>query len=143
IWTAETDATSAIAEAIASDKQLTRSILAAIGVNVPLGRLVADRDDAWQAAQEIGLPVAVKPANANHARGVSLELNDREAILAAYDWACTDGQTDKIMVEQFIVGDHHRVLVVGDRMVAAARGQREYVVGDGQRTIAGLVAELN
>lgn len=143
IWTAETDATSAIAEAIASDKQLTRSILAAIGVNVPLGRLVADRDDAWQAAQEIGLPVAVKPANANHARGVSLELNDREAILAAYDWACTDGQTDKIMVEQFIVGDHHRVLVVGDRMVAAARGQREYVVGDGQRTIAELVAELN
>ncbi len=58
--------------------------------------------------------MAVKPCNANHARGVSLELNDRDAVLAAYDWAKTDGQTDQIMVEQFIVGDHHRLLVVVD-----------------------------
>jgi cyanophycin synthetase len=143
IWTAETDATSAIAEAIASNKQLTRSLLNAVGVPVPQGRLVADREDAWQAAAEIGLPVAVKPCDANHARGVSLELNDREAVMAAYDWAVTDGQTKKIMVEQFILGEHHRILVVGGKMVAAARGQREYIVGDGQRTVASLVAELN
>jgi cyanophycin synthetase len=143
IWTAETDATSAIAEAIASDKQLTRSILESIGVNVPLGSLVSSAEEAWQVAQQIGLPVAVKPCNANHARGVSLELSDRQSILDAYEWAKTDGQTDEIMVEQFIVGDHHRILVVGDQMVAAARGQREFVCGDGQHSIAELVAKLN
>ncbi len=143
IWTAETDATSAIAEAIASDKQLTRSILESIGVNVPLGSLVADAEEAWNVALQIGLPVVVKPCNANHARGVSLELNDRDAILAAYECAKVVGETDKIMVEQFIVGDHHRLLVVGGRMVAASRGQREFVVGDGRQTITELVAELN
>jgi cyanophycin synthetase len=143
IWTAETDATSAIAEAIASDKQLTRSILESIGVNVPLGCLVADAEEAWVVAQQIGLPVVVKPCNANHARGVSLELNDREAILAAYDCAKVQGETDQIMVEQFIVGDHHRLLVVGGRMVAASRGQREFVVGNGRLSITELVAELN
>jgi cyanophycin synthetase len=143
IWTAETDATSAIAEAIASDKQLTRSILESIGVNVPLGSLVANAEEAWEVALQIGLPVVVKPCNANHARGVSLELNDRDAVLAAYDWAKTAGETDQIMVEQFIVGDHHRLLVVGGRMVAASRGQREYVVGDGSHSISELVAEVN
>ncbi len=143
IWTAETDATSAIAEAIASDKQLTRTLLETIGVNVPLGGLVSDAEDAWRVAQLIGLPVAVKPCNANHARGVSLDLRDRDSILAAYEWAKVDGETDKVMVEQFILGDHHRLLVVGDKMVAASRGQREYVVGDGKRTIRELVTEVN
>jgi len=143
IWTAETDATSAIAESIASDKQLTRSMLAAVGVNVPKGRSVTDRDDAWQAAQEIGLPVAVKPRNGNHAIGVSLDLGDRESVLTAYDWACEAGTTTDVLVEQYIVGDHHRLLVIGGKLVAAARGQREYVFGDGLRSITELVDELN
>jgi cyanophycin synthetase len=143
IWTAETDATSAIAEAIAGDKQLTRFLLDGIGINVPLGSLVTDAEDAWRTAQLIGLPVAVKPCGANHACGVSLDLQDRESILAAYEWAKTAGQTDKILVEQFIIGDHHRLLVVGDRMVAASRGQREYIVGDGRRSVRELVEEIN
>ena len=71
IWTAETDRTSAIAEGIARDKELTKSLLAACGVPVPEGRIVSGADDAWEAAQDIGLPVAVKPLDANHGRGVS------------------------------------------------------------------------
>jgi len=142
-WTAETDATSAIAETIASDKQLTRSMLAAVGVNVPQGRSVENREDAWQAAQEIGLPVVVKPCNGNHACGVSLDLVDREAVLVAYDWACEVGSTTNILVEQYILGDHHRLLVIGDDLVAAAKGQREYVFGDGVQSVTELVDELN
>ncbi len=143
IWTAETDATSAIAESIASDKQLTRTMLDAVGVNVPQGRSVVDREDAWKAAQEIGLPVVVKPRNGNHAAGVSLDLGDREAVLTAYDWACQAGTTTDVLVEQYIVGDHHRLLVIDGKLVAAARGQREYVVGDGVCSITELVEELN
>ncbi len=143
ICTAETDATSAIAESIASDKQLTRSMLAAIGVNVPQGRTVTDREDAWRAAQEIGLPVVVKPKHGNHAAGVSLDLTDRESVLIAYDWACKAVETSEILVEQHIQGDHHRLLVIGSELVAAAKGQREYVVGNGVQSITELVAELN
>ncbi|MCU0711356.1 MAG: hypothetical protein MUC43_04815 [Pirellula sp.] len=142
-WTAETDATSAIAEAIASDKQLTRSLLEAVGVNVPRGRRVASREDAWAAALEVGLPVAVKPRNANHAVGVSLDLSDRDSVMDAFDWACRAGHTTDVLVEQFIKGDHHRILVIGGELVAAARGQREYVCGDGVSSVQQLVEELN
>jgi cyanophycin synthetase len=143
IWTAETDATSAIAEAIASDKDLTKRLLRQVGVPVPHGRQVRDAEDAWTAAQEIGFPVVVKPVNANHQRGISIELSTRDEILRAYDWAVQDGQTDEVMVEQFARGYHHRLLVVGDRMVAAARGHAETVTGDGKSSVEELVAVLN
>jgi len=143
IWTAETDATSAIAESIAKDKQFTRTLLASAGVPVAKGRLVIDAIDAWNAAEEIGLPVVVKPRDANHARGISLDLRDKVSIHKAYDWAKLDGETEEVMVEQYIEGEHHRLLVVGDKMVAAAKGQREYVIGNGRDTIEELVAEVN
>jgi len=143
IWTAETDATSAIAESIAKDKQFTRTLLASAGVPVPKGRLVMDAQDACYAAAEIGLPVVVKPRDANHARGISLDLRDHESIRKAYDWAKIDGETEEVMVEQYIEGEHHRLLVVGDKMIAAAKGQREYIFGNGRDTIEELVAEVN
>ena len=143
IWTAETDATSAIAEAIASDKDLTKRLLRQVGVPVPHGRQVTNAEDAWVAAQEIGFPVVVKPVNANHQRGISIELYHREEILKAYDWAVHNGETQDIMVEQFAKGYHHRLLVVGNRMVAAAKGHSETVTGDGKQSITELVEEVN
>jgi len=142
-WTAETDVTSAIGESIASDKALTKRLLLGAGVPVPLGRPVSDAEDAWVAAGEIGFPVVVKPRDANHARGVSLNLTTREQVVAAYDWARRDGETEDVMVEQFARGQHHRLLVIGNQLIAAARGDSEFVVGDGQKNIAQLVAEVN
>lgn len=121
IWTAETDATSAIAESIAQDKELTKRLLRAVGVPVPLGRPVADAEDAWTAACEIGFPVVVKPRRANHARGISLNLTTRDQVLAAFDWAVKDGDDTGVLVEQYALGQAHRLLVVGHRLLAAAR----------------------
>jgi cyanophycin synthetase len=105
--------------------------------------MVTSPEDAWAAAQEVGFPVVVKPRNANHQRGISIELTEREEIEKAYHWAIEDGQTNDVMVEQFARGQHHRLLVVGQRMVAASRGHMETVVGDGEHTIAELVHNLN
>ena len=143
IWTAETDATSAIAESIAQDKELTKRLLRAVGVPVPLGRPVNDAEDAWAAACEIGFPVVVKPRRANHARGISLNLTKREQVLAAFDWAVKDGDNTGVMVEQYALGQAHRLLVVGQRLVAAARGESEFVMGDGRSTIRELVEQVN
>lgn len=143
IWTAETDATSAIAEAIASDKDLTKRLLRQVGVPVPHGRAVSSGEDAWTASNEIGFPVVVKPCSANHQRGISIELTTREEILKAYDFAVEAGETDDILVEQYALGQHHRLLVVGNRLVAAAKGHSECVVGDGVSTITELVAVVN
>lgn len=137
IWTAETDATSAIAESISRDKDLTKSLLAACGVPVPEGRIVDGPEDAWEAAQEIGLPVAVKPIDANHARGVSLELTSREQVERAYRLALEEGS--EVLVERSIPGVEHRLLVVGKHMVAASRGETAWVTGDGNSTVVGLI----
>ncbi len=140
IWTAETDQTSAIAEEIASDKDLTKSLLQACGVPVPEGELVRSAEAAWEAAQSVGLPVVVKPYDGNHGRGVSLNLTQQTEVEAAYQLAHRKGG-GSVIVEKFIPGDEHRLLVVGKKVVAAARGDVLYVQGDGVSTIDQL-AEL-
>ena len=137
IWTAESDSTSAIAEGISRDKDLTKSLLAACGVPVPEGRIVDGPEDAWEAAEEIGLPVAVKPIDANHARGVSLELTSREQVERAYRLALDEGS--EVLVERSIPGVEHRLLVVGKHLVAASRGETAWVTGDGSSTIVELI----
>ncbi len=84
IQAAEMDATSAIAEAIAQDKQLTKKLLAAAGVPVPQGFEVTSPEEAWKAAREIGLPVVVKPKNGNQGKGVTVNITTHEQLMAAY-----------------------------------------------------------
>ena len=138
IWTAETDQTSAIAEEIASDKDLTKSLLKACGVPVPEGVLVHSADEAWEAAHSVGVPVALKPYDGNHGRGVSLNLYQEAEIKAAYALAHLKGG-GSVIVEKFIAGDEHRLLVVGKRVIAAAKGDSLYVVGDGVSTMNTLI----
>ena len=137
IWTAETDRTSAIGEAIARDKDLTRRLLKSVGVPVPEGRVTSDPADAWDAAEEIGLPVVVKPLDGNHGRGVTLDLSSREEIEAAWHLARQHGS--EVLVESFMPGHEHRLLVVGGQLVAAARGESAWIVGDGRSTVMQLI----
>lgn len=137
IWTAETDRTSAIAEGIAGDKDLTKSLLQSVGVPVPEGQPAASAAAAWEAAEDIGLPVVVKPSDGNHGRGVTLDLSTREEIEAA--WKLADEHGSEVLVERYIRGDEHRLLVVGGKVVAAARGETAWVVGDGRSTVVELI----
>jgi cyanophycin synthetase len=141
ICAAETDRTSAIAEQIAQDKQLTRTLLRSIGVPVPSGRPVANADDAWQAAEEIGLPVVIKPQFGNHGRGVTTNCRTEQQVRAAYDNALDHGR--EIVVEKYVAGSDYRLLVIGNRLVAAARRVPAHVVGNGKSTIRELVDEAN
>ncbi len=137
IWTAETENTGAIAEGIAHDKDLTKTLLASCGVPVPEGQTVESPEAAWEAAQDIDLPVVVKPSDANHGRGVSLDLSDRADIEKAYHAAAAEGS--EVLVERYVRGDEHRLLVVGGKVVAAARGESLWVTGDGTSTVAQLI----
>ena len=137
IWTAETDRTSAIAEGISRDKDLTKSLLQSCGVPVPEGRIVESAEAAWEAANDIGMPVVIKPCDGNHGRGVFIELSQREEIESAYRMALREGT--EVLVERYISGTEHRLLIVGGRLIAATRGDSVSVVGDGISTIAELV----
>jgi cyanophycin synthetase len=137
IWTAETDQTSAIAETISRDKDLTKSLLRSAGVPTPEGRTVTSADDAWEAAQDIGLPVVVKPIDGNHGRGVFINLYTQQEVEAAYAVAIDEGS--EVLVERHIIGDEHRLLVVGNKVVAAAKGETVWVTGDGKHTVHELI----
>jgi cyanophycin synthetase len=142
IWTAETDCTSAIGETISRDKDLTKRLLQSCGVPVPEGQLVETAEDAWEAAEDIGLPVVVKPLDGNHGRGVSTNLKTREEVAAAFRLAEEEGS--EVIVERFVPGNEHRLLVVGNRLVAAARGEAAWITGDGKSTVTALIdSQLN
>ena len=137
IWTAETDRTSAIAESISSDKDLTKRLLTQCGIPVPEGRQVKNADEAWEAAQDIGLPVVVKPLDGNRGWGVSLDVGTEAGVRNA--WAAAEKEGSGVLIERFIRGDEHRVLVVGDHVVAATRGETAVITGDGVSTVEQLI----
>lgn len=141
IQAAEIDRTSAIGESIAQDKQLTKALLRAAGIPVPTGRVVSSAADAWVAAQEIGLPVVVKPRDGNQGRGVVVNISNEEQLHRAY--ASAREESRDVMVERFMPGFDFRVLVVGNQVVAAARRDPPMVIGDGVSTVAQLVDQVN
>ena len=140
IQAAEIDSTSGVAEAIAQDKELTKQLLDAAGVPVPRGRPVVSAEDGWAAAQDIGLPVVVKPQDGNQGKGVTVNIVTREQLDAAYASAAEYGE---VMVEKFLPGFDYRLLVVGNRLIAAARRDPPQVIGDGVSTVQQLVDTVN
>ncbi len=144
IQAAEMDSTGAIAETIAQDKELTKKLLDAAGVPVPHGRSVESADDAWKAACEIGVPdvpVVVKPKDGNQGKGVTVNVTTREQIDKAY--AAAREFRDDILVERFLPGHDFRLLVIGNKLVAAARRDPPHVVGDGVHSVRELVETVN
>jgi len=86
--------------------------------------------------------VVVKPTDGNHGRGVTLDLREREGIEAAFHMAQPEGS--EVMVERYIPGSEHRLLVVGSKVIAAARGEVVSITGNGSSTVAELIdAQLN
>ncbi len=140
---AETDRTSSIGEDIGWEKPLSKELLTAVGIPTPEGRIVADAEDAWKAAGEVGGLVVVKPQSANHGRSVFIGLTKREEIAAAYESARETGQGPNVLVERCVLGSEHRVLVVDGQVAAATRGDPLYITGDGVRSVEEFVTELN
>jgi cyanophycin synthetase len=140
IQASETSHTSSIAVELCQEKPLTNRMLRSVGVPVPDGRVVHSADDAWETAREVGLPVVVKPADGNQGKGVAAQLTKEADVRNAYVIASAFGQ---VMVERFIEGQDHRLLVVNGKLVAAARRDPAMVVGDGKHTVEELVEIVN
>lgn len=136
-----TSDTSNIAVELASDKEETNRILSDLGLPVPRQRLVYSERETVRAAERIGYPVVVKPIAANHGRGVSTNLRSAEEAEAAFAKAREHART--VIVESFIAGYDHRILIINGEMVAAAKRIPGHVVSDGQHSISDLVDKVN
>jgi cyanophycin synthetase len=136
-----TGRTGNIAVDLAGDKEETNGILRDLGLPVPEQRIVRRASDAVRAAKRIGFPVVLKPLDGNHGRGVSINLKTDEEVEVGFKKAAEHGRT--IIVESYIEGFDHRLLVVNGELVAAAKREPGHVVGDGKHTIAELVDIVN
>jgi cyanophycin synthetase len=136
-----TGRTSHIAVELASDKEETNKILASLGLPVPRQELVRSESQAVRAVLRIGYPVVTKPYNGNHGRGISIRLTTEEEVIRGFN-AAREHATS-VIVETFLEGDDHRLLVVHNELVAATRRTPGHVVGDGMKTIMQLIELVN
>ena len=136
-----TSRTSHIAVELASDKEETNKILATLGLPVPKQELVQSPSQAIRAARRIGFPVVTKPYNGNHGRGISIRLTTDEEVSHGYGVASEHSRS--VIVETFLEGDDHRLLVVNGDLVAATRRTPGHVVGDGKNSVAQLIEVVN
>ncbi len=136
-----TGRTSNIAVELASDKEETNAILRDLGLPVPKQMIVRSGQQAVRAAERIGYPVVVKPLAGNHGRGVSINLKTPEEVEIGFEKAREHGRS--VLVESYIEGFDHRLLVINGELVAAAKREPGHVVGDGEHTIAELVDIVN
>ena len=130
-----------IAVELASDKEETNRILSRLGLPVPKQRLVQSAERAVAAAERIGYPVVTKPYNGNHGRGVSVALTSPAEVTAGFVRAQDISRS--VIVESYITGHDHRMLVVNGELVAVSKREPGKVVGDGVHTIEQLVAQVN
>lgn len=138
-----TSETRHIAVEISCDKEDTHNLLNDLGLPVPQQRMVYSDRAAIRAARRIGFPVVLKPLNANHGRGVSINLNEDNQVETAFHEAQKQGTSRAVLVESFITGMDHRMLVVNNELVAVAKRVPGHVVGDGKSTIAELIDVVN
>jgi cyanophycin synthetase len=68
-----------------------------------------------------------KPLDVSHGRGVSLNLNSLDEVRWGYEQAAV--YTKYVLVEQFLAGKDYRVLVINNKVVAAAERVPAHVVG--------------
>jgi len=132
-----TDSSGCIDVDMAGNKQLTKEILSREGIPVPAGNIAYTERAVLAAAKIIGYPVVVKPFDLNQGKGVFANITDEEELIKAFNTATTYSRA--VLVEKHIEGADYRLLVVGDRMVAASERIPPEIVGDGVHTIRELV----
>jgi cyanophycin synthetase len=138
-----TSKTGHIAVEISCDKEDTHNLLRDLGLPVPTQRMIYNERAAVRAARHIGFPVVLKPLNANHGRGVSINLTTDEQVISAFAFAREHGTSRAVLVESYVEGFDHRMLVVNNELVAVAKRVPGHVKGDGKSTVSELLDKVN
>jgi cyanophycin synthetase len=129
---------------LACDKEGTKTILRDSGIPVPRGTTIQYFDDLEDAIADVGgYPIVIKPLDGNHGRGITIDVNDWDHAVEAYDFAAKESKSRSIIVERFYRGSDHRILVINGKLVAVAERIPAHVIGDGQNTIEELIKITN
>ena len=136
-----TDKTSSIAVDLAGNKDETKRILTEQAIPVAKGSTISSLIDLDEVLEKIGFPLVFKPLNGNHGKGATINVKKREEAVEAFAYA--QKYSHRVIAERFITGHDFRVLVIDNRMVAAAQRVPAHIVGDGENTIQFLIDKEN
>ena len=136
-----TSETRFISVELASNKNATANLLDSLGLPVPKQRILHSEREIARALEAINFPVVVKPLDGNHGRGISINLKTEEEVIAAFHVAKEVSRS--VLVESFLEGEDHRMVVINGKLVAVAKRVPGHVVGNGKNTIAELVDVVN
>ncbi|MBT8310058.1 MAG: cyanophycin synthetase [Flavobacteriaceae bacterium] len=138
-----TSETSSIGVELACDKEDTKFLLEQAEVEVPRGDIIRRERSLEEACRYVGYPLVIKPVDGNHGRGITVDIQNYEDALEAFDKAKESSKSGAIIVEKYIVGEDYRLLVINNELVAAAKRTPAHVIGDGKSTLQELVDEVN
>ncbi|WP_264520833.1 cyanophycin synthetase [Flavobacterium sp. N1994] len=133
--------TSSIAVDIACNKEQTKKMLDAASIPVANGGICVDEEDLDEVIRKIGYPIVIKPLDGNHGKGASINVKTREDAVDGLAYA--KKYSHRVIVEKFITGYDFRVLIIDNKLVAAAKREPAHVKGDGKQTIQQLIDETN
>ncbi len=136
-----TQKTSHIAVDIACNKEETKRMLEMASIPVASGAICVDEEDLQNVIKKIGYPIVLKPLDGNHGKGASINVKTYEEAVAGLAFA--QKYSRKVIVEKFISGFDFRVLVIDNKLVAAAKRVPANVVGNGVDSIEKLIEETN
>ena len=138
-----TSETSSIGVEIACDKEDTKFLLEQAQVEVPKGDIIRRENSLEEACRYVGYPLVIKPIDGNHGRGITVDIQNYEVALEAFHHAKESSKSGAIIVEKFITGEDYRLLVINNRLVAAAKRTPAHVIGDGESTVEQLIDRVN
>lgn len=138
-----TSETSSIGVELACDKEDTKYLLEQAEVEVPRGDIIRRERSLEEACDYVGYPLVIKPIDGNHGRGITVDIQNYDDALVAFRHAKDSSRSGAIIVEKFITGDDYRLLVINNKLVAAAIRTPAHVIGDGKSTVQALIDEVN
>lgn len=133
--------TSNIAVDIACDKEQTKRMLNNASIPVADGDICVDEEDLEDTIKKIGYPIVLKPLDGNHGKGASINVKTWEGAVEGLAYA--KKYSRRVIVEKFVTGFDFRVLIIDNKLVAAAKRVPANVVGDGKNTIQQLIEITN
>lgn len=136
-----TQKTSSIAVDIACNKEETKRMLDNASIPVASGSICVDEEDLEACVKKIGYPIVIKPLDGNHGKGASINVTNWEDAQAGLEYA--KKYSRRVIVEKFITGFDFRVLIIDNKLVAAAKRVPAHVIGNGTDSIQKLIETTN
>lgn len=135
-----TDQDTAIGSKLAQDKVYTIALLRMAGLPAPVHAVVTNKKAALAAALDLGWPVVVKPSDRDRGEGVTVDVTDEPGLTTAFDLAIKCSHGKQVIVERQVEGVCHRLFIANGKLLYAVKRLPIGVTGDGQHSVAELVA---